>query len=89
MNYQETKWPNGQCTGLWVKRSGSRPGGLNVLCSLTIPFSIQEYKKVLENCQGSLMKCWEGNLGMEVGGSSNTPVSCYVETGIISDWVGQ
>ena len=65
MNYQETKWPYSQCTGLWVKRSGSRPGGLNVLCSLTIPLSIQEYKKVSENCQGSLMKCWEGNLGMD------------------------
>ena len=56
-------WTLGQ--EVWVKRSGSRPGGLNVLCSLTIPLSIQEYKKVSENCQGSLMKCWEGNLGMD------------------------
>ena len=42
----------------------SRPGHVNcvVLCSLakhytlTVPLSIQEYKWVLENCQGSLIK---------------------------------
>ena len=26
---------------------------------------LQEYKWVLVNCQGSLMKCWEGNLAMD------------------------
>ena len=51
-------WTLGQ--EVWVKT-----WGVNVLCSLTIPLSIQEYKKVSENCQGSLMKCWEGNLGMD------------------------
>ena len=27
---------------------------------------LQEYKWVLVNCQGSLMKCWEGNLAMDL-----------------------
>ena len=34
MNYQETKWPYSQCTGLWVKRSESKPGG-SMYCVLS------------------------------------------------------
>ena len=42
---------------------GSRPGWVNVFCSwarhftLPMPLYTQEYKWVLMNCQGSLMKC--------------------------------
>ena len=42
----------------------SRPGRFTVLCSwaqhfpIKVPLSTQEYKWVLANCWGSLMKCW-------------------------------
>ena len=43
---------------------GSRPGRFTMLCSwaqhfpIKVPLSTQEYKWVLANCWGSLMKCW-------------------------------
>ena len=43
---------------------GSRPGRFTVLCSWAqhfptkVPLFTQEYKWVLANCWGSLMKCW-------------------------------
>ena len=45
-----------------------RPGQVIVLSSwakhftFTVPISIQEYKWALVNCQGGLVKCWEGKL---------------------------
>ena len=49
----------------WVLRGlGVRPGWVFVLYSmakhftLPVPRSVQEYKLVLVNFQGSLMKCW-------------------------------
>ena len=49
----------------WVLRGlGVRPGWVVVLYSmakhftLPVPLSVQEYKLVLVNFQGSLMKCW-------------------------------
>ena len=47
-----------------LKGSGSSPGWAVVLCSwarhfiFTMSLSTQEYKLVLVNGQGNLMKCW-------------------------------
>ena len=55
---------------------GSSPEGVIVLCcwarhfTLTVPFSTQEYKWVLANCQGNLTKCWGGGGG---GGRREEP----------------
>ena len=49
-----------------TKGLGSRPDQVYVLCSwanyfpLAAPLSTQEYKRVLWNCQGNLMKCLGG-----------------------------
>ena len=49
-----------------TKGLGSRPDQVHVLCSwanyfpLAVPLSTQEYKRVLWNCQGNLMKCLGG-----------------------------
>ena len=83
----------GSCGGLMVSTLDSRlrglsskPGQVNLLCScaihfpLTVPLSTQEYKWVLANCQGSLMKCWGlpcDGLPSLPGGSSNIP-SCFM-----------
>ena len=48
-----------------------RPGWVNVPClyaklfTFTVHLSTQEYKWVVANCRGSLMKCWGSNLGIK------------------------
>ena len=60
----ETEWPDGQCTGLRVERSGFKtwPGyyvvffGKTLLLIPCLAPPRKEFKWVLKNCQGSLMK---------------------------------
>ena len=59
-----TQSPNGQCIGLWVKRSGFEtwPGQCFVFLGTTLSshsasLSSREYKWLLANFQGSPMKC--------------------------------
>ena len=93
--YCEIQWTNGQCTGLWMERSGFETwlGQCDVLMSpLTMPLSLPEYKWGPENCQGSLMKCWWVTLRWTSTSSRGgevilAVVPCYMETGISSAWV--
>ena len=60
----ERQWPDGQCTGLRVERSGFKtwPGyyvvffGKTLLLFPCLAPPRKEFKWVLKNCQGSLMK---------------------------------
>ena len=55
----KTQRPIGHHTGLYLKGPGSISGQLKVLlsrvrhCTLTVPLSRQEYKRVPANCQGA------------------------------------
>ena len=55
---------------------------------LAVPLPTQEYKWVLTNCQGSLMKCWGLTLAMDQlpiqGKNSDTPDWLMLSSG----WVG-
>ena len=94
----EMWWSNGQCTGLWVKRSGFKTWPVHVLCSrarhyaLTVSLSTQKNKWVLAKCQGSLMKCRRVTLGWTSTPSREGVVillftSCDMETRFSSGWV--
>ena len=77
------QWLNVECIGLWVERSTfeTQPGQCVMFWTknlpLTVPLPTQEYKWVLTNCQGSLMKCWGLTLAMDQlpiqGEKSDTP----------------
>ena len=62
----EMRWSNDSRLDSGLR--DSRPGWVNVPClyaklfTFTVHLSTQEYKWVLANCQGSLMKCWGGYL---------------------------
>ena len=94
----EMGWSNGQCTGLWVKRSGFKTWPVHVLCSrarhhaLTVSLSTQENKWVQAKCQGSLMKCRRVTLGWTSTPSREGVVillvtSCDIGTRFSSCWV--
>ena len=59
LKWELIQWPNGYCPGdkvMWVQiLLNSR----TIHLTLTMPLSTKEYKWVLANFQGCLMKCWE------------------------------
>ena len=77
------------------KGPGSSPGQVIVLCSwarhftLTVLLSTREYKWVLMNCQGNLIKCWEVTCDGLASHPGGVAILLVAETGISSSCAGQ
>lgn len=56
------------------------------LLTITAPLSAKEHKRVLENCQGSIMKCWRVTVQL-VRIPTILPVFHTMETGVSSGWL--